>query len=225
MNLANGAFFARLNASKTIAAAWGVLAGIGGLVHGIGEVLQGNVRPEGLIINSWTQGPIATNMGGEPGMTILPNLLLTGLLTIVFSLAVTAWSAFFIQRPRSGRVLALLSLGMLLFGGGFGPPIIGLLAAWDASGIHSPLNFWRERLPAGLQRFLAALWPWLLALCFAATFLLVIGSLVLVVFFDVNNADFFSNLFLFVLLSLPPTIVAGFAHDLQGQLSPEAVPA
>lgn len=56
---------------------FGALAGVGGLVHGIGEVLQGNVAPEGLIINSWTVGPIATNMGGEPGMTIVPNLQIT----------------------------------------------------------------------------------------------------------------------------------------------------
>lgn len=66
------------SAARGTALIFGVLAGLGGLTHGIGEVLQGNVKPGGIIINSWTQGPIATNMGGEPGMTIVPSLLITG---------------------------------------------------------------------------------------------------------------------------------------------------
>lgn len=60
-------------AANIIASIFGVLGGLGGITHGIGETLQGNVVPEGIIINSWTQGPIAANMGGEPGMTIVPN--------------------------------------------------------------------------------------------------------------------------------------------------------
>jgi len=52
------------NAARIVASIFGVLAGLGGLTHGIGEVLQGNVAPSGIVINSWTQGPIATNMGG-----------------------------------------------------------------------------------------------------------------------------------------------------------------
>lgn len=80
-------------AAKLVAATFGVFAGLGGLVHGVGEILQGNVAPDGLIINSWTQGPIASNMGGEPGMTIVPNLLLTGILAVVISLAVIVWAA------------------------------------------------------------------------------------------------------------------------------------
>ena len=75
------------SAARVVASFFGVLAGIGGLVHGIGEVLQGSTKPEGIFINSWTRGPIATNMGGEPGITIIPNLLLTGLLTILIALA------------------------------------------------------------------------------------------------------------------------------------------
>ena len=52
-----------VSAARCTALSFGVLAGLGGLTHGIGEVLQGSVRPDGLIINSWTKGPIATNMG------------------------------------------------------------------------------------------------------------------------------------------------------------------
>ena len=82
-----------VSAARTVASVWGVLAGFGGLIHGIGEILQGSVKPEGIIIDSWTQGPIATHMGGEPGMTIVPNLLITGILTVVVSLIVVGWAA------------------------------------------------------------------------------------------------------------------------------------
>jgi hypothetical protein len=79
---------AKFSAARVAASVFGVLAGLGGLTHGIGEVIQGNVAPGGIIIDSWTQGPIATNLDGEPAMTILPNLLVTGVLTILLSLAV-----------------------------------------------------------------------------------------------------------------------------------------
>lgn len=51
--------------------------------------------------------------------------------------------------------------------------------------------------------------------CLIATLLLVIGSVILVYFFDVNNADLFSNLFFFVIASLLLTVIAGFGYDIQ----------
>ena len=75
------------SAARIVASTFGVLAGLGGLTHGIGEVLQGNAAPSRIVINSWTQGPIATNMEGEPGMTIVPNLLVTGIFCIIVFLA------------------------------------------------------------------------------------------------------------------------------------------
>ncbi|HAF70118.1 TPA: hypothetical protein DCL37_01955 [Candidatus Acetothermia bacterium] len=129
-----------ISAARIVASIFGVLAGLGGLTHGIGEALQGNVAPEGIVINSWTQGPIATNMGGEPGMTIVPNLLVTGVLTIIVSLAVIVWSVAFVQRKRGGLILILLSTAMLLVGGGFGPPIMGILAGVAGLGTKTILT-------------------------------------------------------------------------------------
>jgi hypothetical protein len=40
------------SAARIVASIFGVLAGVGGLTHGIGEVLQGNVAPSGIVINS-----------------------------------------------------------------------------------------------------------------------------------------------------------------------------
>lgn len=51
--------------------------------------------------------------------------------------------------------------------------------------------------------------------CLIATLLLVIGSVILVYFFDANSADLFSNLFFFVIASLLLTVIAGFGYDIQ----------
>lgn len=203
------------SAAGLVATTFGVLAGLGGLTHGVGEILQGNVAPEGLIINSWTQGPIATNMGGEPGMTIVPNLLLTGLLTVAISLAVVLWSALFVQRRRGGLGLIALSVAMLLSGGGFGPPLIGILAGVAGTRVGAPLTWWRTRLAPAGRRFLAALWPWVYALAALNALFLVVGSVLLVYLFDLNNPDLFVNSFFFAILSIALAIVTGLAHDAQ----------
>jgi hypothetical protein len=203
------------NAARVVASTFGVLAGLGGIWHGIGEVMQGNVAPKGIVIESWTQGPIATNMGGEPGMTIIPNLLITGILNIIVSLAVIVWAVAFVQRRKGGVVLVFLSIAMLLVGGGFGPPLIGILAGVAGAGINAPLTWWRSHLPANLRRFLAGLWPWVFGICALSGVLLVVGSLILVYSFGVNNPDFFVMNFFFTVLALVLTILMGIAYDIE----------
>jgi hypothetical protein len=200
------------NAAKATAVIFGVLAGLGGLTHGIGEVLQGNVQAEGIIINSWTQGPIATNMGGEPAMTIVPNLMATGILTILVSLAILVWAAF-VRDRSSGRILLVLSFIMLLVGGGFGPPLIGILAGLAGTGIGAPLTWWRKRLSRSIRAGLAALWPWIFAIAIVNGVFLVIGSVILVFFFDLNNPDLFTNSFYLSVILLILTIVTGHAYE------------
>jgi len=203
------------SAARGTALIFGVLAGLGGLTHGIGEVLQGNVKPGGIIINSWTQGPIATNMGGEPGMTIVPNLRITGILTIIISLAVVIWSAAFVQGKSGGRILILLSVLLLLVGGGFGPPIIGILAGVAGTGIGRPSTWWRRRLSSPAWRFLTSAWPWIFGIAVINGVFLVIGSVVLVYFFDLDNPDLFVNSFFFSVLSLSLTVFVGRGYDLR----------
>ena len=203
----------KLTAAGATATLFGVLAGVGGMVHGVGEILQGNVAPEGLIINSWTEGPIATNMGGEPGMTIVPNLLATGVLTFLFSLAMLVYAALFVRRRHSGRVLIVLSLGMLLVGGGFGPPLIGVLAGVAGTQDRERQRGWHRRLPAGGQRLLARLWPFACGVAAVAGTFLVIGSLILVYVFDVDRADLFLNTFYVTVLALIFTVLLAPAYD------------
>jgi hypothetical protein len=215
--------FIAFSAASRIASIVGVLAGLGGMTHGIGEILQGNVAPSGIAINSWTVGPIATNMGGEPAMTIVPNLLVTGILNIIVSLAIIVWSVAFMQRKNGGLILFFLSIAMLLVGGGFAPPIIGILAGIAGLGINAPYNWWRTHLPINIQRFLAKLWPWVFGACVINGVFLVIGSVILVYIFGLNTPDLFVNSFFFAILSLLLSIFTGVAYDIQNRKQVEGV--
>ena len=210
------------SAAKSTALLFGILAGLGGLTHGVGEVLQGNVKPDGIFVNSWTQGPIATNMGGEPGITIIPNVLISGILTILISLTIIVW-AIFGRDKHYGRTLLLLSIGLLLVGGGVGPPLIGMLAGVAGMGFEKPSTWWHQHLPESIRHFLALLWPWVFGVAAVNGVFLVIGSVVLVYFFDLNKPFLFLNSFYFSILSLLLTVFTGRAYDVQkdkNQLNP-----
>lgn len=202
-------------ASGATATVFGVLAGIGGVTHGVGEVLQGNVAVEGIAIDSWTTGPIARNMGGEPGITVMPTALWAGVVTLVFSLAVVAWSLAGVRRNRGGTVLILLSAGMLLAGGGVGPPVIGMLAGvigrW--SGGRQPK--WIGRRSTRTRSVLAKAWPPVFALAVLNAVFLVVGSTILVYTIDLNRPGLFEASFYLSVLMLLFLVVTAPAYDAQ----------
>jgi len=116
----------KLSKTRAAASIIGIIAGLGGgVLHGVGEILQGNTAPSGIMIEAW---PELTALAGEPAMTIVPNFLVTGVLAIIFGLIVAAWAGVFVQRKNGGLVLILLSIIMLLVGGGLIPPIFGVIA-------------------------------------------------------------------------------------------------
>jgi hypothetical protein len=207
-------------AGAATATVFGVLGGLGGITHGIGEVLQGSVPVDGLWLESWASGPIATNMGGEPGISVLPTALAAGIATLAFSTAVVGWSAAGARRRHGGLIVILLSTGMLLSGGGIGPPLIGMLAGVAGLGAagHSPR--WVRRLPASARRLLARAWPPLFAVAAANAVFLVVGSAVLVYTVGLNAPGLFLSSFYLAVLSLLGLIVTGPAYDAErGELA------
>ena len=158
------------NATKVTVSMLGVLTGIAGSEHGIGEVLQGNVAPDWVAILSWPDSEPFSVLGGEPAMTVVPNLLLTGILAIVFSLTFLVWATMFVQRKNGGVVLILLSITQLLVGGGLAPITIGIIAGVAGTRINAPLTWWRAHLSVNSRRFLAKLWPWSLIAFFTGVF-------------------------------------------------------
>jgi len=87
-------------ATRIIAASFGILAGFGGLEHGYFEILQGNVRPESLMIASMGAPCVPEEIWNacEPAMTIIPNFLVTGILAMLLGLVTMVWAVAFVQR-------------------------------------------------------------------------------------------------------------------------------
>jgi hypothetical protein len=150
------------SASRVTASTLGLYAGLLGAAHGVLEILQGPVRPGRLLIHAMGPPcqPEAVAHACWPAMTVVPNLMVTGILAVLLSLTAATWAAAFVQRKRGGPVLVLLALLMLLVGSGFIPTFVGLIAGIAALGIHAPLSKWRARLPESALRLGAALWPW-----------------------------------------------------------------
>jgi len=109
----------------------GIFAGVLGLEHGFFETLQGSHAPTAIMmyaIQSPPCQPAVVWHGCEPAMTVIPNFLITGLLSILVAFVLLIWAASQIQKRNGGLVLILLSILMLLVGGGFFPPLFGIIA-------------------------------------------------------------------------------------------------
>lgn len=200
-------------ATKATVAAFGTLAAMAGLEHGVGEVLQGNVAPEGLFILSWPDSAFFRTLSGEPAMTVVPNLLVTGILAILAALALLVWATMFVQRPHGGLILILLSVVLLLVGGGFGPPLLGIILGLAATTINAPLGWWRDRVSPGVRRLLGAAWPWSLGAGLVAWLLLFPGSTIASYYYGVDDPGLTVTLIALAFGFLFLTIVAGIAHD------------
>ena len=201
------------SATKLMVSTLGTLAGLAGIEHGIGEALQGNIAPEGLAIVSWPgPGPFQV-LGGEPAMTIVPSLLVTGILAILVSLTYIAWATVLVERKHSGLFLILLSVIMLLTGAGFGSASLGLIVGLVATRINVNGAGWRAR-PAGARHALGRSFPWLYAACLASWLLLLPGSVILAQIF---GTDIVSNVVpVFILCAFGSMLLAfaaGFARD------------
>ena len=201
-------------ATRCAATVLGLTSGLAGIEHGYFEVLQGNARPAGLMIAS-IGPPCVPELSWnqcEPAMTVIPNFVVTGILAILLGIVVTIWSAFFVHKKRGGLGLILLCIPLLLFGGGLFPPLIGIVAGALGTRIHKPLKPAESHLSGGLGRFLAHFWPWSLIL-YASW---VVGQWVIGYFF---NDWLLANGYLIIIIvlgSLFLTVVAAYAHDLQG---------
>lgn len=199
----------------------GVLVGLAGIDHGIFEILQGNVRPDDLMFAAIGPGQKFWQYGEETALTIIPNLLATGILAVVFGILVTIWSIKFIDKKYGAGILFLLGVILFLFGGGFAPIFMTTIASLTATRIYKPLKFWRAVLPGFLHRFLGTIWLWVLVtfiVIFVFSVIVAIFGWPLTSFYDADTTFDILNNFSFIMLGfmiLAP--ITGFAHDIQAQ--------
>lgn len=203
------------NATRISVSTFGAIMALAGIEHGIGEILQGNVAPSGTMILSWPESEFFRSLGGEPAMTVVPNLLITGILAVLASLALLVWAILFAHKKNGGLVMILLSIAMLLVGGGIFPPILGIIIGVVATRIYSPLTGWRAHLSVDTQRFFQKLWPWSYTACIIAWLAIIPGVGLFGRFFGANEEVFILATIFFALATLLLTILSGFAHDIQ----------
>ncbi len=200
------------------AGVYGIYAGVLGGEHGFFEALQGNTATAHLRVFA-VAWELPFPFGHEPAMTLIPNFLATGIAAMLCSLVMIAWSARFIRGKHGGVVLALLSVVLLLVGGGFGPISLLIVSCIAASCIGMPLKTWLSPTPSGLIHALARAWPWILL----ASLLWVPLEFAFGQFFHLQNdhRQSFSNLNL--LLSYPMlclfvlTLVSSIAQETERQ--------
>ena len=67
------------------------MAAFAGLEHGVGELTQPNTDPGSLLIESWPHVAAFESLGGEPAVTLIPDLRVAGVVTVLSSLALGWW--------------------------------------------------------------------------------------------------------------------------------------
>jgi hypothetical protein len=212
------ATFYNLNATRVIATTVGVIFGFSGFNHGFFEFLQGNKPTNGLVIHAIGEAQRFWVQGTEDAFTIIPNFLISGLLSMIIGLTIVVWSIWFLPRKHGPTVFLLLFILLFLVGGGMGQ-IAFFVPAWAfATRLDKPLTWWKKTLPRRSWSFLSKLWPVTLVL---ASILILIG-IEIAIFGNIpgmSNPDAINNTALsLVAVSAVLYIVsfiAGFGHDLR----------
>jgi len=153
-------------AAKTVAAALGVAVGISGIDHGFFEILQGNTTTPGLFVQAIGPEKLMWVNGTEDAFTIIPNFLVTGVLSILVGVAMIIWSIRTVHAPNGSRFF--LGLGLLLFlvGGGIGMLAFLFFGWWVAARIHRPPALWTSFFPPGVNETLTRIRPALITAAF-----------------------------------------------------------
>lgn len=205
------------NATRVIATTVGVIFGLAGFNHGFFEFLQGNTPTSGLIIQAIGEGQRFWPLGTEEAFTLIPNFLISGLLSMILGLTIIAWSLWFLPTRRGPTIFLGLFVLLFLVGGGIGQ-LAFFLPAWAfARQMNAPLTWWRQALPRRTWPFLSRLWIVTLIL---ASLLILCGLEVAIFGYVPGMVDpariqntgmllVFSAAFLYVV-----SFIAGFGHEL-----------
>ncbi len=209
-----------ISALRIVASSTGVVAGIGGMEHGLLEMLQGNTMPSSRVVESIGAAQRLWVHGTEPAFTLIPNFLVTGIMAMIVGLSVIIWSTVFIDKKYGALVLLCLSIIMFLVGGGFAPPVYAVIAVIAAILLNKSLRWLREKIPDNLIDFLSKLWvialiPFMF-LSVAEMITAIFGYPLLWFFHEDNVVDIlmtFGNITFFGLG--PIVLITSLSHDIK----------
>jgi hypothetical protein len=118
---------------RTASSILGLASGLIGIYHGYNEFLQG-ATPTGSIFINAVGPPCQGNC--FPALTIIPQFEASGILAILVSLVIVVLSTM-LSNKRRGLYLIGLSIVQLLVGGGYLPPLLGIIGGVLATRIGS----------------------------------------------------------------------------------------
>lgn len=214
-----GSAFEELNATRIIATTIGVFFGLfSGVNHGIFEILQGNKPTNSLVIHAIGEAQRFWVEGTEPAFTLIPNFMISGILSILVGLIIVIWSIWFLP-GKHGRIVFLgLFVLSFLVGGGIGQAFFFIPAWAFATRMGKPLTWWRKVLPRSSWAFLSKLW--VVALVLATTFMLIGLEIAIFGYFpgltstqaiqDTAMRSVFTSASLYIL-----AFIAGLGHELR----------
>ncbi len=205
-----------VSATRSIVAVVGILCGFSGLEHGFFETLQGNVRPEALLINAIGPAQRFWPGGTEPALTLVPSFLVTGILAMLAGLLVIVWSIAFVQKSHGAAGFFGLSLFQFLAGGGFAQIFLVVVTTAAATQILRPWRGWR-RLPSVWGKFWLPLIVLFTVVLLFSMYAAIFDIRILLGHWVQLEPDQMSQMLYVVgyslLALLPLTFLAGFAHD------------
>lgn len=208
-----------LNATRITATTIGVFMGLfSGVNHGFFEILQGNMPTDGLVIHAIGEAQRFWPEGTEPALTIIPNFMVTGILSVIVGLIIVIWSIWFLPGKHGRTVFLGLFILSFLVGGGIGQAFFFIPAWAFATRLDKPLTWWKKVLPRSIWPLLSKLW--IVVLILAIISLLIGLEMAIFGYFpgitDIETLQNTNMLFVFgsaILFII--AFIAGFGHELK----------
>jgi hypothetical protein len=135
------------NCTRLFVVIQGILGGLGGSIHGIYAILQGN-KP------AW--GSSLLTIGA---FTVIDNYLITGIAAILVSLALVIWTIGFIHKKNGPTIFLLISILLFLVGGGIAQVGFFLIAWGVSTQINASSSWCQKMFSRDTRTRLAKAWP------------------------------------------------------------------
>lgn len=190
-----------------------MIISLAGFEHGIGEILQGNNKPESIFIESWPKSDLYQVLAGEPAMTIIPNLLVSGILTVFISLLLLLWSIRDKSRSHQGLTIFIFSVILLLVGGGFGPPLMGIIISIITGIYYIMMKSPKTIESTNLKRKYEIFWKICYFICLISYLSLWPGVIIWGKLIGAVHPNFVSAFSAIAFISLLSTMITGVLHD------------
>ena len=199
-----------LSGVRLVVAAFAALCGATGVMAGCFEISQGYTETAGFVIT--TIDPEHA-MAGELtyfAVTIIPNMVLTGIASIIVSAIAVVWAIWFVHRKHGPLILLGLFVAQTLVGGGWILDM-AIITVILATQIGKPMNWWHRHLTGRARVILDRLLLPSLA-CYAIISFGLIALTVMIV----DDPTWWESLNLLATMMFVPMvlmILGAFAHD------------